>query len=183
MSDSIVDRIIQLFKERGDAAYIGEPVNQTEHALQAALAAEKENALPQLIVAALLHDVGHILHNLPEDCANHGIDDRHEELGYRFLMKHFGPAVSEPVRLHVPAKRYLCAVEPDYVTSLSPASIRSLELQGGALSAAETHEFEQNPHLRAAVAVRRWDDIAKVPGLETRDFEHYRPFLERALIG
>jgi [1-hydroxy-2-(trimethylamino)ethyl]phosphonate dioxygenase len=182
MPESIVDHIIRLFKERGDAAYVGEPVSQTEHALQAAFAAEKENASPSLIVAALLHDVGHILHNLPEDCADQGIDDRHEELGCRFLMRHFGPEVSEPVRLHVPAKRYLCAVEPDYLTSLSPASIRSLELQGGVFSAAETREFERHPHLRAAVAVRRWDDIAKVPELKTPDLEHFRPHLERVLI-
>jgi [1-hydroxy-2-(trimethylamino)ethyl]phosphonate dioxygenase len=182
MSESIVDRIIRLFKEKGDVAYIGEPVSQTEHALQAALAAEKENASPQLIVAALLHDVGHILHNLPEDCAEHGVDDRHEELGYRFLMKHFGSEVSAPVRLHVPAKRYLCAIESDYCKSLSPASVRSLELQGGALSKAEAREFERNPHLQAAVAVRCWDDVAKIPGLKTQDFEHYRPFLELTLI-
>ena len=183
MKETIVDRIIRLFKERGDAAYIGEPVSQTEHALQAAFAAEKENAPAQQIVAALLHDIGHILHNLPEDCAEQGVDDRHEELGCRFLMKHFGPAVSEPVRLHVPAKRYLCTVEPDYCRCLTPTSVRSLHLQGGLFSDEEVRDFAQNPHVQAAVAVRRWDDLAKVPGLKTPDFEHYRSYLELTLNG
>ncbi len=181
MTESVVERIFRLFKERGDDAYIGEPVSQTEHALQAAFAAEKENAAAPLIVAALLHDIGHILHNLPEDCADQGIDDRHEEIGCRFLMKHFGPEVSEPVRLHVPAKRFLCAIEPDYLANLSSASIRSLELQGGAFTEAEAREFERHPQLCSAVAVRRWDDVAKVPLLKTPDLEHFRPYLERTL--
>jgi phosphonate degradation associated HDIG domain protein len=178
----IIDRIIQLFHERGDAAYIGEPVSQTEHALQAALAAENANMPAHAVIVALLHDIGHILHQLPEDCAEHGIDDRHEELGCRFLLKHFGPDVCEPVRLHVPAKRFLCAVEPAYLRDLSPASVRSLELQGGPYSAGEAEVFQSASHWADAVAVRRCDDLAKVPGLKTPDFEHYRPYLEKALV-
>ncbi len=179
---TIIDRIIEMFHERGAAAYIGEPVSQTEHALQAALAAERDGAPTQVIVAALLHDIGHILHQLPEDCAEHGINDRHEELGWRFLMKHFGAYVCEPVRLHVPAKRFLCAVEPDYGRSLSAASMRSLELQGGPYSAGEADEFRRHPHWANAVAVRRCDDVAKIAGLWTPGFDHFRPYLEKALV-
>src|SRR5262249_49953725 len=116
-----VKLVLRLFKERGDAAYLGEPVSQTEHALQAARAAERAGAAAALVAAALLHDVGHLLHDLPEDCARAGIDDAHEERGGRWLGRHFGPDVVEPVRLHVAAKRYLCASDPTYLGRLSEA--------------------------------------------------------------
>jgi phosphonate degradation associated HDIG domain protein len=177
-----VGRILTLFRERGDAAYLGEAVSQTEHALQTAWAAEKAGADSDLIAAALLHDIGHLLHHFPEDCADHGVDDRHEELGARWLARHFGPAVSEPVRLHVPAKRYLCAVEPKYLHGLSPASTRSLQLQGGPFTPEEAAHFRDGPFSRAAVLLRRWDEEAKVPGLKTPDLEHFRPHLEAARV-
>ena len=113
--DAMIDRIERLFADRGAEEYHGEAVSQLEHALQAAAAGEREGAAPELIVAALLHDIGHLIHSHGEDAAERGIDDRHEELGQRFLQQHFGPAVTEPVRLHVAAKRYLCAVEPGYL--------------------------------------------------------------------
>jgi [1-hydroxy-2-(trimethylamino)ethyl]phosphonate dioxygenase len=178
-----VTHVLRLFEERGHAAYLGEPVSQLEHALQAAWAAEKAGAGSPLIAAALLHDVGHLLHHLPEDCAESGVDDRHEELGARWVRRHFGPAVSEPVRLHVPAKRYLCAAEPGYLDRLSPASVLSLKLQGGPLSSEEAEAFRRGPHFEAAVALRRWDEEAKVPGLATPPLEHFRPHLEAALVG
>lgn len=181
MSEPVVDRILRLFRERGDAAYLGEAVSQTEHALQSAFAAEQASAGSQLIAAALLHDIGHLLHGLPEDCAEHGIDDRHEELGHRFLLKHFGPAIAEPVRLHVAAKRYLCAVEADYLRILSPTSIRSLQLQGGPFSSEGVKSFAASPYCEVAVAVRRWDDIAKVPQLPTPGMEHYRAAITKCL--
>jgi phosphonate degradation associated HDIG domain protein len=173
--------IVRLFQERGAAAYLGEPVSQTEHALQAAWAAEQAGAGSALIAAALLHDVGHLLHDLPEDCAEHGVDDAHEVRGARWLARHFGPDVAEPVRLHVPAKRYLCATDPAYPGRLSEASVRSLKLQGGPLTPAEVARFRAGPHAEAAVALRRWDDQAKVKGLATPDLEHFRPHLEAAL--
>ncbi len=178
--DDPVDSLIRLFKERGDDAYIGEPVSQTEHALQTAWAAERAGAGTTLIVAALLHDVGHLLHDLPEDCAQAGIDDAHETRGARWLEQHFGPKVAEPVRLHVDAKRFLCATDPAYLAMLSEASLRSLKLQGGPFAPDEVAKFRNHPHAEAAVALRRFDEQAKVPGLPTPGLEHFRPYLEAA---
>ncbi len=175
-----VDCLIRLFEERGDAAYIGEPVSQTEHALQTAWAAERAGAGGSLIVAALLHDVGHLLHDLPENCANAGIDDAHEILGARWLDRHFGPDIAEPVRLHVDAKRFLCATDPAYLGILSEASVRSLKLQGGPFVPDEAAKFRNHPHAEAAVALRRFDEQAKVPGLPTPALEHFRSYLEAA---
>jgi phosphonate degradation associated HDIG domain protein len=177
----IVDRIVKLFQERGDAAYVGEPVSQTEHALQAAWSAEKENAPGHMVAAALLHDVGHLLHKLPEDCADQGIDSRHEELGARWLQKYFGPEVTEPMRLHVAAKRYLCATDPAYLAKLSEASVKSLALQGGPMTSEEVSQFRQNSFAESAVALRLWDEEAKIAKLPTPHLEHFRSYLEAAL--
>jgi phosphonate degradation associated HDIG domain protein len=179
-NDDPIDFLMRLFKERGDAAYIGEPVSQKEHALQTAWAAEQAGANGTVIAAALLHDVGHLLHDLPEDCADSGIDDGHEDRGANWLVQHFGPGVTEPVRLHVSAKRYLCATDPNYLGLLSEASLRSLQLQGGPFTPHELTHFRNDPHADAAVALRRFDEQAKVPGLPTPDLEHFRPCLEAA---
>jgi [1-hydroxy-2-(trimethylamino)ethyl]phosphonate dioxygenase len=173
----VVDQIIRLFRARGDVAYLGEEVSQTEHALQAAMAAEQSGASSALIVASLLHDIGHLLHHLPDDCAAHGIDDHHEALGGKWLARHCGCEVTEPIRLHVAAKRYLCATESSYFGQLSETSVRSLGLQGGPYTAAEVAEFERHPHYAAAVALRRFDEAAKIKDLPTPDLEHYRPHL------
>ena len=149
---STVDEIVTLFETRGEAEYFGEPVSQREHALQAAHLAEQEGASDALIVAALLHDVGHLLHHEGEDIADKGIDARHEAVGDAWLTHYFGPEVTEPARLHVAAKRYLCTVEPEYLRQLSPASQQSLKLQNGLFSPQEVQEFEQNPHFRDAGA-------------------------------
>jgi phosphonate degradation associated HDIG domain protein len=178
---NVVDEICELFATKGNAAYVGEPVSQLEHALQAAHHAEHSGASDSLIVAALLHDIGHLLHKLPEDAADHGIDTRHEQLGQTWLARYFGPEVTEPIRLHVPAKRYLCATDGAYLGQLSPASQQSLQLQGGPFDPTEIERFEQNPYHRAAVAMRRWDDLAKVPGMEVAGLDHYRPRLAAAL--
>jgi phosphonate degradation associated HDIG domain protein len=177
-----VDVVLRIFHERGDTAYLGEPVSQTEHALQAAWAAEQAGAEPALIAAALLHDIGHLLHVLPEDCAAAGLDDTHEARGAQYLAPCFGPEVAEPIRLHVPAKRYLCTAEPDYLGRLSEASQRSLRLQGGPFTHAQTEAFLRNPHAQSAVALRRWDEAAKIAGLPTPPLEHFRPYLEAALV-
>jgi phosphonate degradation associated HDIG domain protein len=178
---SVVDRIFTLFREKGQGAYFGEAVTQTEHALQCAHLAEQSGAAPEVIAAALLHDVGHLLHDLPEDVAEHGIDGRHEEGGAAWLERYYGPAVVAPVRLHVAAKRYLCAVEPDYHAGLSEASQLSLRLQGGPMSLEEVSRFEQEPGFRSAALIRRWDDGAKVPGLVVPGLDHYRSCLEAVL--
>lgn len=177
----VTDTVFAMFTNRGDEAYYGESVSQTEHALQAAHAAEEEKASAALIVAALLHDIGHLLHGGPEDLADHGVDDRHEVVGRAWLARHFGPEVTEPVRLHVPAKRYLCRVDPAYQAKLSPASVVSLQLQGGAMSAEEAREFEANPFAADAVRLRRWDDLAKIVGLEVPGLEHYRERVDSLL--
>lgn len=179
---ALVEQILQLFHQRGDSAYLGEEVSQTEHALQSAWAAEKAGADSFLIAAALLHDIGHLLHHLPENCADQGIDDRHEELGYRWLEKHFPPQVSEPVRLHVAAKRYLCATQQDYRNRLSPASLQSLLLQGGPMSPEEVNAFSRLEHGQSAVSLRHWDDEAKIKNLNTPDLEYFRKHLENALV-
>lgn len=176
-----VERLDDLFATRGQAQYGGEAVSQLEHGLQAAALAEGTGGTSADVVAALLHDVGHLLHNLGDDCAEQGVDDRHEELGVRFLAKHFPPTVTEPVRLHVAAKRYLCATDTHYAATLSEPSVLSLRLQGGPMTADEVEEFERNPHFAAAVALRRRDDEAKVPGLVTPDFAHFRPHLEACI--
>jgi [1-hydroxy-2-(trimethylamino)ethyl]phosphonate dioxygenase len=178
---ALVDEIFGRFREYGSGAYLGEPVSMTEHMLQSAYAAEREGAEPRLVAAALLHDYGHFIHEYEEDAAEHGIDTRHEEVGHAFLSQHFGPEIAEPIRMHVAAKRYLCATDPSYLDALSPASILSLELQGGPCSPAEVAEFERSPYAEDAVRLRRWDDVGKVAGLETPDLEHYRGVLEAAL--
>jgi phosphonate degradation associated HDIG domain protein len=182
MSTELIDQIFRVFAEYGSEQYLGEQVSMTEHMLQSAHAAEQDGAPPRLVAAALLHDYGHFVHDLPEDAAEHGIDTRHEEVGYAFLAGHFGEAVAEPIRMHVAAKRYLCAVEPSYLAELSPASIHSLELQGGPYGPGEIAAFESSPYAQDAVRLRRWDDVGKVPGLPTPDLEHYRAVLEAALL-
>lgn len=179
---SAVDEIVRIFELHGKNAYLGEPVSQEEHALQAAHAAARDGAPESLIAAALLHDIGHLLHGLPEDIADHGMDGRHEIAGEEYLMKSFGPAIAEPVKLHVLAKRYLCAREPAYLEQLSPASVQSLKLQGGPLTPEEAAEFEHHPYYREAVRLRHWDDEAKIAGLAVPDIDSYRGLLERVAL-
>jgi phosphonate degradation associated HDIG domain protein len=178
----VVDYLIGLLRDRGDGAYFGEPVSQTEHALQAAWSAEQHGAAAPLVAAALLHDVGHLLHDLSEHCADDGIDGRHEELGAQWLRRYFPPEVTEPIHLHVAAKRYLCVSEPGYLDRLSEASLESLALQGGPFKPDEARAFAAGPHARAALELRRWDEAAKIPGLKTPDLEHFRPFVEAARL-
>jgi len=175
---TFVDTIFHLFREKGQGLYFGENVTETEHALQCAHLAEQSGAAPEMIAAALLHDIGHLLHGLPEDVAERGVDGRHEDCGAQWLAKHFDLAVVDPVRLHVAAKRYLCAVDPNYRKGLSEASERSLSLQGGPMTMEEVRQFEQHRYCQPAVHLRLWDDDAKVPGLDVPDLEHYRSILE-----
>ena len=181
---NFIDQVMELFAKYGDRVYLGEAVTQREHALQAATLAEKRNGSANQIAAALLHDIGHIINASESDAAESlyadNADDLHEEIGFRWLSAHFGPEVSDPVRLHVPAKRYLCAVDEDYINVLSKTSVRSLHDQGGPMSSDEVKAFESEPYATDAVAVRRWDDGAKVPNLETPDLTHFRAYLDTA---
>lgn len=177
----ILAEIQTLLEQKASGRYGLTLINQQQHALQAAALAERDGRGDALIVAALLHDIGHMVHDLGEDPADAGIDDRHEELGHDWLKEHFGAEVTEPVRLHVAAKRYLCATETDYFAKLSSDSVKSLALQGGPMSAEEVLAFESLPHSAEAVQLRRYDEQAKVKGLETPTVAHFMPVVARSL--
>lgn len=181
MSGDVIDEIFARFREAGDATYLGEPVTVSAHMLQAAACATADGAPPELVAAALLHDYGHLIHELPEDSAEHGVDTQHEEVGFAFLERWFPPDVTEPIRLHVAAKRYLVAVDPGYRGTLSPASLLSLELQGGPMSEADVETFESGPHAVAACRLRRYDDAGKDPSAVTPSLESYRSLLASLL--
>jgi phosphonate degradation associated HDIG domain protein len=176
------DEIFELFQARGQDAYFGEGVSQLEHALQAAWLAEQSKASPALVAAALLHDTGHLIHGLPEDIAGQGIDGLHENAGSDWLSKYFGLEVTEPIRLHVDAKRYLCHADATYRALLSPASLQSLALQGGPCSGEEARHLEAIPFFKDAVSLRRWDDAAKVPGLTVPPLGHYRSLIDSLVL-
>ncbi len=185
VSDTTLRRLeplLKLFREQGHHAYIGEDVTQTEHMLQSAHQAMVQGRGDEVILAALLHDVGHFTHAFDEDCADHGIDSRHEHTGADFLTQFFPPSITEPVRLHVDAKRYLCATQQGYLASLSPASLKSLHLQGGPMTEEEVAAFEANPHFQAAADLRRADDGGKVPGAEPPTLDAFLPLMEKFLF-
>lgn len=182
MQQDTMAMIVELIGGKGKRQYGLSTINQRAHALQAALLAEQAGCGSALIVAALVHDIGHMVHDLGDDPAKDGIDDRHEALGAAWLEGRFGPAVTEPVRLHVAAKRYLCGREPDYFAGLSPDSVRSLALQGGPMTAVEITAFEALPHFAEAVQLRRFDEGAKVKGLATPDATHYVPHIRACLL-
>jgi len=177
---SIIDTIFQTFAARGGLEY-GERVSILEHSLQTATFAEQDGLPDHLIAAALLHDYGHLIHDLPEDIADHGIDGQHEEVGATWLADYFSPEVVEPIRLHVPAKRYLCATDAEYYATLSLASIQSLNVQGGPFTADEVKTFEANHHFQDAITLRRYDELGKEVGMATPQVSHFRPYLERYL--
>jgi phosphonate degradation associated HDIG domain protein len=182
MGDPRITELAEIIEGRAHGRYGLAEINQRQHALQSALLAEQDGADAALITAALLHDVGHMVHDLGENPAEDGVDDKHEELGHAWLVRWFGPAVTEPVRLHVAAKRYLCATDPSYFGKLAPDSVTSLALQGGPMSAAEVLKFETSPEFRAAVRLRRWDEQAKVKDLLTPGFDHFARYVEASLL-
>jgi phosphonate degradation associated HDIG domain protein len=175
----VVDQIVALYREKGGREYEGEGVTQIEHALQAARHAEAAGAPPELVCAALLHDIGHLLNDQGETPTLRGVDDGHQYAALPFLGARFPEAVLAPIRLHVDAKRYLCATRPGYYERLSEDSKRSLRLQGGVFSAAEAARFIAQPHAQDAVRVRLWDDAAKVQGAATPGLVHYEPLLRK----
>jgi [1-hydroxy-2-(trimethylamino)ethyl]phosphonate dioxygenase len=182
MTDPRLERIASLLTLKANGMYGLSAINQRQHALQAAWLAEKMGCADSLVAASLLHDIGHMVHDLGDDPAERGVDDLHEERGYEFLRGWFGPAITEPVRLHVSAKRYLCAPEADYFSRLSRDSVLSLSLQGGPMSPAEVAAFEAIPQAMDAVQLRRFDEQAKASGLETPPIDHFLPYVERSLL-
>ena len=166
-----VETIGEMFAGPRARDHLGEPVSIGEHMLQAGALAEAAGAESPLVAAALLHDIGHLLDG-DED------EDRHGEAGANWLGQWFGDAVTEPVRLHVAAKRYLCVVDAGYFERLSAESVRTLSLQGGPMTAAEVAAFEALPFSRDAAAVRRWDDQAKDTAVAPPRFAHFAPLLQ-----
>lgn len=177
-ADNIIDFILDLFARKGAEEYLGEAVSMAQHMEQSAACAVADGASDALVVVALLHDIGHLVGDFPIDSLESDIDYYHEETGAEFLAPFFPPSITEPIRLHVVAKKYLCAVDKSYFERLSDASKQSLQLQGGPMNEAEIEEFEANSYHQAAVKLRLYDDDGKISGLNIKPVYHYRPMLE-----
>ena len=176
MKPKTLEDVLKTYREHGHRAY-GESVTELQHALQCATFAQQAGEPPVIIAGALLHDYGHLCHNLGEDIADHGVDARHEFLGAKLLKDLFVDEIVDAGRLHVAAKRYLCWKEPGYYDGLSEASQKSLRLQGGPMTDSEAMEFEREPHHAVAVRVRRYDDMGKVAEMSAPDMDSFRPLL------
>lgn len=179
--ETVVPFILDLFARRGPESYLGESVSMADHMEQSAACAVEDGADKALVIAALLHDIGHFISDFPLDALEKGMDNYHEDAGAIILEQFYPPEISEPVRLHVAAKRYLCAVDNSYQARLSPASVNSLNLQGGKMNAEEIAAFEANPHHQAAIKLRYYDDDGKVSGRTIYKIEHYRDTLQSLL--
>ncbi len=181
-SETVVDEILGLLEGSASAAYYGEPVTQLEHALQCAQLARDAGASDDLVAAALLHDVGHLLES--GEARRHeevGVIN-HDDLGARFLLERgFPPLVAALVRGHVDAKRYLTATNPSYASRLSAASATTLALQGGPMSESEAAAFRGDPLFAAKLRLRGWDEQAKRPGSSVAPLEAYRPLIDACL--
>lgn len=173
----IIDFILNLFAERGAEEYMGEAVSMSQHMEQTAACAVADGADQSLIVAALLHDIGHFIGGHPIEALENGLDNYHETAGADYLAPYFPASVTEPIRLHVAAKRYLCATDENYFGRLSEASVNSLNVQGGPMNAAEVRTFESSPFHGDAVKLRLYDDDGKVKGLKILPVHHYRPMM------
>lgn len=178
-----LDDIETLFARRGAEQYSGEPVTQLEHALQCAALAEAEGADDDLVTAALLHDLGHLLQELGETPSLRGVDDVHQYAALPFLRGLFGERVLGGIQLHVDAKRYLCATRPGYHEALSEDSKRSLKLQGGTFSDEQARAFVARPGAADAVRLRIWDDLAKTAGAATPPLSHFMDRARRCALG
>ncbi|MEX0302272.1 MAG: HD domain-containing protein [Leisingera sp.] len=177
--DNIVAFIGDIFDRRGDEEYLGEPVTMTEHMLQGATIAETNGQPEEIIVGALLHDIGHFTSEFGTFSMDDTEDRFHEEAGAEVLEQFFPSVITDCVRYHVAAKRYLCATKPEYFNRLSEASIHSLNLQGGPMNAEEVAEMEKNPNLKQIIAVRYLDEAGKRADMETPDYWHFAPMVQR----
>lgn len=181
--ETIVDFLAEIFERRGSEEYLGEPVTMAEHMLQGAYFAEQQGEDETIIVAALLHDIGHFTSEFGTFSIEDTTDRFHEEAGAKVLSRFFPKLVTDCVRFHVAAKRYLCATDPGYFSRLSTASVHSLALQGGPMSKTEIAAFENNPNLKHIVKVRHLDDAGKVAGMTTPAFAHFAPMVQRVVDG
>lgn len=179
---NIVDFIFDLFSRRGAEEYLGESVSMAQHMEQTAACAVADAAADSLVASALLHDIGHFVGDFPIDALEKGVDNLHEEAGAQFLAPWFPASVTEPIRLHVAAKRYLCKTDEGYFDRLSAASVNSLRVQGGPMNADEVRQFESSPYYRDAVKARLYDDDGKIAGLTINPVREYRKLLESLLL-
>ena len=177
---SIVNKIISSYTNN-KSLYIGEKVTITEHMIQTAMLAEKNNCSSDLICASLLHDYGHFILENPDDLVDIGKDGKHEDVGYEFLKKYFSKNVVEPIKYHVKAKRYL-ARDEKYYQLLSEASKVSLKLQGGIMDNKESKEFESNEFFESSIKLRKFDEAAKKAGLKIKSINEYKNLLISKLI-
>lgn len=178
-----VATIIDVMRDNGGDLYGGECITQLEHGLQCAKLAMDDGASEALIAAALLHDIGHLVDNKFHLGQENEIDRHHEAIGAAYLSKNFPDAVTEPIRLHVDAKRYMCATDEAYAASLSEASVRSLRLQGGPFTKEQADAFMARPHALEAVLLRKWDDLGKDPEMVTPTLDDFAPMLNRLVAG
>lgn len=179
--ENIVAFLGDVFDRRGDEEYLGEPVTMAQHMLQGATIAARNAMAEEIVVAALLHDIGHFTSEFGTFSMDDTEDRFHEEAGAALLEQFFPSVVTDCVRYHVAAKRYLCATNPDYFQRLSEASVHSLSLQGGPMSAEEVAEFEKNPNLKEIIQVRYLDEAGKRPDMETPDYRHFAPMVQRVV--
>lgn len=180
-AQTIVGFLADIFERRGGEEYLGEPVTMAQHMLQGATLAERSGAPEVVIVAALLHDIGHFTSEFGTYHPDDTHDRHHEEAGAEVLADYFPTLVTDCVRYHVAAKRYLCATRPAYFKRLSAASVHTLGLQGGPMSADEVIEFERNPNLEQIIQVRYLDEAGKDPDLQTPGFAHFAPMVQRVV--
>ena len=176
---TIVDFLAGIFERRGGEEYLGEAVTMAKHMLQGAAIAEQNGQSDIIIVSALLHDIGHFTSEFGTFSMEDTADKLHEEAGARVLERFFPSVVTDCVRYHVAAKRYLCATKPDYFKRLSEASIHSLNLQGGPMNSAEISAFEKNPNLKEIIQVRYLDEAGKRPDMTTPPFAHFAPVVQK----
>lgn len=176
-----ISDICVLFARKGGRSYEGEPITQLEHALQCADRAQRDGASAALIAAALLHDLGHLLNDHGDTPTLRGLDDQHQLVVQPFLRDLFDDAVLTPIRLHVDAKRYLCATRAGYFEALSSDSKRSLVLQGGVFTPGQAEDYLRQPFAEDAVRLRLWDDLAKLPGAATPPLAHFIATLDAAM--
>ncbi|SMX44213.1 (R)-1-hydroxy-2-trimethylaminoethylphosphonate oxygenase [Octadecabacter ascidiaceicola] len=179
--DTIVPFLASIFERRGGEEYLGEPVTMAQHMLQGATFAEQQGLREEIIVAALLHDIGHFTSEFGTYSPDDTEDKYHEEAGAEVLADFFPSLITDCVRYHVAAKRYLCATRPSYFDRLSAASIHSLNLQGGPMSDAEVASIEANPNLPEIIQVRYLDEAGKEPDMQTPDFAHFAPMVQRVV--
>jgi len=179
--DTIVSFLADIFARRGGEEYLGEPVTMAQHMLQGATFAQNQHHSDELVVAALLHDIGHFTSEFGTYHPDDTEDRHHEDAGAAVLKAFFPPLVTDCVQYHVAAKRYLCATDPAYYARLSDASVHSLELQGGPMSEDEVAAFRENPNLNDIVKVRFLDDAGKEPDMPTPGFDHFAPIIQRVV--